>query len=182
MKNSYALNAAAILLAASLFGLQPIYGLMLKGASVDVNGLMLIRFSVPAMALLSVLLWLRPKFNLRDGLKHARMGIAFAVTGIGYYQAGYQIGFSLAVILFYTFPVMVAVYSATGLGHRLSPVQWGAITVASVGLVLAIDVQEAQFSWIGIGWALASAGATHSFWSTNLTMHRLWMNGHQRLC
>lgn len=154
---SYLSAAIWIVIAAALFGLQPIYGLMLKGSSIDVTGLMLVRFTLPACAALTWVLVTRPALPIRTCALHALMGVAFALTGIGYYQAGYRIGFSLAVLLFYSFPLIVTVYSAVGLRAKLRPVQVGSVVVATAGLVLAIDVGDVQASAIGVAWALLAA-------------------------
>ena len=154
---SYTLGALMVLTAAILFGLQPIYGAKLAVTAVDVNGMMLIRFAVPAL-LIGCWVWMRRiQRPLKPCLNHACMGIAFGFTGIGYYEAGYQIGFSLAVILFYSFPVIIALYSALIIRIPMQRIQWLAIAVASSGLLLAIDVNTESASLPGIGWALLSA-------------------------
>ena len=154
---SYTLGALMVLTAAILFGLQPIYGAKLAVTAVDVNGMMLIRFAVPAL-LIGFWVWMRRiRLPLKPCLNHACMGIAFGFTGIGYYEAGYQIGFSLAVILFYSFPVIIALYSALIIRIPMQRIQWLAIAVASSGLLLAIDVNTESASLPGIGWALLSA-------------------------
>ncbi|WP_420550334.1 DMT family transporter [Litorivicinus lipolyticus] len=154
---TYLTAALWVVFAAALFGLQPIYGLMLKDSAIDVNGMMLIRFAVPTLAALVWVGLTRPSLQPWACAQHALMGVAFALTGIGYYQAGYQIGFSLAVLLFYSFPLIVTVYTALCLRATLRPVQIGSVVVATAGLVLAIDVGDVQASAIGIAWALLAA-------------------------
>lgn len=146
-----------VLTAAVLFGLQPIYGAKLAVTAIDVNGMMLIRFAVPAL-LIGLWIWIRRiPVELKPCLNHAWMGVAFGFTGIGYYEAGYQIGFSLAVILFYSFPVIIALYSALIIRIPMQSIQWLAIAVASSGLLMAIDINTEHASIGGIGWALLSA-------------------------
>ncbi|MGB0957685.1 MAG: DMT family transporter [Litorivicinus sp.] len=160
---TYLTAAGLVITAAILFGLQPVYGLMLKGASVDVTGLMLIRFAVPAMAVLAWVVIKRPPMPWRACVKHASMGLAFAITGIGYYQAGYRIGFSLAVLLFYAFPLMITLYSVVVLRIALGRTQVIAVLAASAGLVLATDIESIKASssiaWDGIAWALLAAAS-----------------------
>ena len=155
---SYPLAAGLIIVSAVLFGLQPWYGAELAGGQVDVNGMMLIRFALPALVVGAWLALTARVIPLTRAWPHALLGVAFAFTGIGYYQAGYQIGFSLAVILFYSFPVLVTLYSAMALKKTLQPVQWLAVATATLGLLLAVDVPpNIQAPLAGVLWALLSA-------------------------
>lgn len=154
----YPVAAGLIVASAILFGLQPWYGAELAGSHVDVNGMMLIRFAVPAMVVAIWVLARRTPFHWQTAWPHGLLGIAFAFTGIGYYEAGYQIGFSLAVIIFYSFPVLVTLYSATLLGRRLQAVQWAAVATATIGLVTAVDIApQADAPLTGVLWAVLSA-------------------------
>lgn len=145
-----------VLLSAVFFGIQPIFGHALNQASVDAYALNLIRYSVPAALLVTWLVMTRrgPAINRTHALRHAVLGLGFVGAGVGYYQAGFEIGFGLAVIVFFTFPLMVTLYSWGVLRVRLRPIQLAAMVGALVGLVIAIDIQWQSSAISGVLWAL----------------------------
>ena len=115
-----------------------------------------------AMALALVGLWLR--WRRLPALLPMRMMPSLAVTGAGfalqslfYLQAIHYIPVSLAVLLFYLFPIMV-ILIAWALGHeRLTRVRVIGAIVAFAGLALALDVRGGRLDWLGVGLGAAAA-------------------------
>jgi len=68
------------------------------------------------------------------------------VVGIGYYQAGYSIEFSLTVTLFFSFPLFVSFFSALVLKIRAKPIQIIMLLVSVLGLIIAIDTENMRIS------------------------------------
>jgi drug/metabolite transporter (DMT)-like permease len=64
---------------------------------------------------------------------------------------------SLAALLFYTFPLIVAVISHFQEGARLGPMRIGSFLLAFTGLVIALSPSLSELDWRGI--ALASVAA-----------------------
>ena len=84
-------------------------------------------------------------------------GGAFALQSLFYLQAIHFIPVSLAVLLFYLFPIMV-VFITWALGdERLTRVRVLGALVAFAGLALALDVQGSGISWLGVGLGAAAA-------------------------
>lgn len=158
MRNHHLLGAIVVLASAVLFGLQPLYGDALNRAAVDPYALNTIRFSVPALLLLvwAVACGQAYRLRSREFRQHGWMGVCIAGTGVGYYQAGFQVGFGLAVILFFSFPLMVTAYNRWVIGVTLSRTQWIAMLGSLSGLIVAIDLGDAQWNPTGIAWALFS--------------------------
>ncbi|HVO16455.1 MAG TPA: DMT family transporter [Alphaproteobacteria bacterium] len=116
--------------------------------------------SVAALPLVGLwLLWKRePAFAPRRDLAILLVsGISFALQSLFYLNAIHFIPVSLAVLLFYLFPIMV-VFIAWGLGHeRLTPVRVLGALVAFAGLALALNVQGGGVRWLGVGLGAAAA-------------------------
>ena len=153
---SYGAGASLVLISAFFFGIQPLFGEALKQANVDAYALNLIRYTVPALLLAG---WFAMRGGvggapLRHLIRHSLLGLGFVGAGVGYYQAGFEIGFGLAVILFFSFPLMVTLYSLLVLRIQLRPIQIIAMLSALAGLTLAVDVQWDESGVAGIAWAL----------------------------
>ena len=152
-----------VITSAILFGIQPIFGTQLQMAGVDPIALNAVRYSVPAL-LLILLLFIRPIRGVRkrDAICHGWLGLGFASAGIGHYEAGFKIGFSLAVILVFLFPVIVTLYSIFVLRLKTSRLQVIAMITALLGLLLALDIKTDIQNYTGIAWALLAAVSTAS--------------------
>jgi len=113
-------------------------------------------------ALPMALLWLhwqkQPLFVPRRSLPVLVMtGLAFALQSLCYLQAIHYIPVSLAVLLFYLFPIMV-ILIAWALGQeRMTPVRITGAVVAFGGLALALNVQGDGIHWLGVGLGAAAA-------------------------
>lgn len=155
---TFLLGACSVVCSAILFGIQPIFGSQLQSVDVDPLALNTIRYGVPAAILLLIHTGLRVSFNLSDAFRHGWLGLGFAGVGFGYYQAGFSIGFGLAVILFFSFPLFVSLYSALVLRIKASFIQIIAMLMSMVGLVIAIDIGNFEINSVsGAGWAFFSA-------------------------
>jgi len=83
-------------------------------------------------------------------------GGGFALQSLFYLNAIHFIPVSLAVLLFYLFPIMV-VFIAWAVGHeRLTPVRVLGALVAFGGLALALNIQGGVH-WLGVGLGAAAA-------------------------
>ena len=157
-QNTYLLGAICVIVSAILFGIQPIFGSQLQSVDVDPLALNTIRYGVPASILLLVYTQTRVPFNFTDVLRHCWLGLGFAGAGLGYYQAGYSIGFGLTVILFFSFPLFVSLYSAVILRIKTSIVQMAAMLTSMAGLVIAMDIGNFEINALsGAGWAFFAA-------------------------
>jgi drug/metabolite transporter (DMT)-like permease len=101
--------------------------------------------------------------------RHLRLGLCGVALGVflltlGYLSSVAFIPVSLAVVIFYTYPLMVAAISpALGTG-RLSPRHAAAFVLAFAGLVLAVGPAFDSVDWRGLALAfLAAVSATWLF-------------------
>ena len=107
-------------------------------------------------------LWLRwqrqPAFLPRRALPMlAITGGAFTMQSLCYLNAIHYIPVSLAVLLFYLFPIMV-IFIARALGQeRLTTIRIAGAVVAFAGLALALNVRGNGINWLGVGLGAAAA-------------------------
>jgi len=85
------------------------------------------------------------------------MSVGIMVMSIGYLASVYFIKVSLAVVLFYSFPLIVGLLSAISGRERLALPKALALVVAFGGLVLAIGLESGSMDWRGV--ALVVLGA-----------------------
>jgi drug/metabolite transporter (DMT)-like permease len=85
------------------------------------------------------------------------MSVGIMVMSIGYLASVFFIKVSLAVVLFYSFPLIVALLAAVTGRERIALPKAIALVVAFGGLVLAIGLDSASLDWRGV--ALVMAGA-----------------------
>lgn len=90
------------------------------------------------------------------------LGISVFMMGIGYLGATQYIPISLAVLLFYTFPVFVAVISKFTENETLTKTRFIAIIIAFIGLGLALEIGSVtNLNWKGVTFGfLSSVGGT----------------------
>lgn len=154
VRKTYLLGAFCVLVSAVLFGIQPIFGAQLQSFDVDPLALNTIRYGVPAAFLLLISERVGTTLNLGYVLRHGWLDLGFAGAGLGYYKAGYSIEFGFAVILFFSFPLFVSLYSASILRIKTSAIQTVTMLTSLLGLVIAVDVGHLEINSLsGAGWA-----------------------------
>jgi drug/metabolite transporter (DMT)-like permease len=85
------------------------------------------------------------------------MSVGIMVMSIGYLASVYFIKVSLAVVLFYSFPLIVALLAAVTGRERIALPKALALVVAFGGLVMAIGLDSGSLDWRGV--ALVMLGA-----------------------
>ena len=154
VRKTYLLGAFCVLVSAVLFGIQPIFGAQLQSFDVDPLALNTIRYGVPAAFLLLISERVGTTLNLGYVLRHGWLDLGFAGAGLGYYKAGYGIGFGFAVILFFSFLLFVSLYSASILRIKTSAIQTVTMLTSLLGLVIAVGVGHLEINSLsGAGWA-----------------------------
>lgn len=155
--NEYARGFALVLLAAFCYGLQPFFAHFAYQSGADPIGLLLVRFSLAAAIML---VWLKTR---RLRLPPIRLlgatlliGIGYAASALGYYSASRTTSVSLAVILMFSFPAFVTLYSILFLDQKASLGRMVSLLLASGGVVLSTGL-NLKGDLTGIGWALFAA-------------------------
>ena len=99
-----------------------------------------------------------------DRVKLFWLGLTTALTGMGYLSAIAFIPVGVAVMVFYTFPLVILLLSPLVDKVRLRPVQLAAFGLAFFGIALAIGPSFGALDWRGLALAgLASIGGASQF-------------------
>ena len=146
-----------VLLSAFCYGLQPFFAHYAYQAGADPIGLLLTRFSLAALIML---LWLkRQSIQLPRSKRFGQtllIGIGYAAAALGYYSASHTASVSLAVILMFSFPAFVTLFSILFLSERASRVKIFSLILASAGVFLATGM-DFEGDLQGVFWALFAA-------------------------
>jgi drug/metabolite transporter (DMT)-like permease len=106
--------------------------------------------------------------GLRRSLRVARgerglmivLGLATTLIGVCYLSAVAFIPVAVAVVVFYTYPVMIVLASPVVDGTRLTPTLLGVVALALAGVVLVVGPAFQDLDWRGLALALCASLAT----------------------
>ncbi|HBZ91747.1 MAG TPA: hypothetical protein DEO34_05370, partial [Gammaproteobacteria bacterium] len=146
VQKTYLLGSFCVLVSAVLFGIQPIFGAQLQSFDVDPLALNTIRYGVPAAFLLLISGRVGTTLNLSYVLRHGWLAPGFAGAGLCYYKPGYSLGFGLSRILFFSFPLLVSLYSAWILRVQTSPIHIVTILPSLLGLFIAMYIAHLEIN------------------------------------
>jgi drug/metabolite transporter (DMT)-like permease len=149
------------ILSAAGFGAMAIFGKLAYGEGVEVGDLLLVRFSLAAIALLAIAV---ARGALR-GLSRRAVLTGLALGAIGYatqsglfFSALERMDASLLALILYTYPVLVVV-GAVAIGReRASARRVAALLIASAGVVLVL-AGAASGSFDALGAAMGFGAA-----------------------
>lgn len=131
------------------------------------NPVTLIAARTGAATLLAVVLliaWRRlPRLPRKAWLGIAGVTLSLYVQGMGYLGSVAFIPVGLAAVIFFTWPIMVALADPFVGGPRLRPLDGAAFLIAFAGLALAIGPSLETLDWRGIVLALVGAGGLTVF-------------------
>ena len=85
------------------------------------------------------------------------MGLGILLMSVGYLASVYFIKISLAVVLLYSFPLLVGVLAAVSGRERVALPKALALLVAFGGLVMAVGLETESLDWRGIALVLMAA-------------------------
>lgn len=156
-RSEYAIGFILVALSAVAYGLQPLFAHFAYQADIEPLGLLSVRYFLAVLFMVAYLAWMKvawPRGRLFWG--NFLIGVGYASAAIGYYQASHTTSFSLAVILMFSFPAFVALFSFWFLKERFTRIKWLSLCLALVGVVLVAGTQLTGDSR-GVMWALFAA-------------------------
>src|SRR5687767_3244477 len=131
------MGALLCILSAAGFGAMAIFGKLAYDEGVEVGELLLVRFALAALALMTVAV---ARGALR-GLPRGAVPAALALGAVGYatqsglfFSALERMDASLLALVLYTYPVLVCVVAVLLGRERASARRTGALVVASTGV------------------------------------------------
>lgn len=148
-----------LLISATIFGLMPVITKIAYDRGMAVTQLLPVRFWVAALGLAIMTALLergRPRLTREQLVGSAALGVLFAMQTGTFLMALQTIRASVAVLLLFTFPMMVAVAGWIWMGRPVVARAVLALGLGFAGLFLAVG-QLAVGSWTGTALALASA-------------------------
>jgi Predicted permease, DMT superfamily len=157
-------GVSLIVLSAIGFGIMPIFALIAYRSKINVMTLLFIRFLISAaifLGYLSIRRWIRGekvKLTLKQlGALFGMGGVFYTLQSTLYFSALRFISPSLTALLFYTYPIIVAVVSFFVTHVKLTKRHFSAMIMTTLGLLLVLGMPTAKISPIGILLALGAA-------------------------
>jgi drug/metabolite transporter (DMT)-like permease len=150
---------------AAAFGAMAVFGKLAYDNGTTVGTLLAVRFALAAALFWALVLASRETVAELRALVRRDLAIALGLGAVGYAaQAGCffaaleRIDASLLSLMLYTFPAMVAVAAIVLGRERADPARFGALALASVGLVLVLaSPRPGALDPLGAGLALGAA-------------------------
>ena len=168
------IGVGLLLVSALGFSIAMLFANMAYKDGIDVNTTNAARY-LATMVLLFLFQKMRGKklgLPPRERYTSLALGISVFMMGLGYLGATQYIPISLAVLLFYTFPVFVAVIARFTENESITAIRLIAIIIAFIGLGMAIEVHSlTDLSWQGVALGfLSSLGCTAFVIVSSLSM------------
>jgi len=148
-----------VLLSAAFFGLITTFSRLAYDAGANPLTVVETRTTAFVLVIGAIQLVARRSFWLPRRVMIATfpMSLGIMVMSIGYLASVYFIKVSLAVVLFYSFPLIVALLAAATGREKIVLPKAIALLVAFSGLVMAIGLESGSLDWRGV--ALVMLGA-----------------------
>lgn len=156
------LGRGCLAVSALAYGFAPTLNLISFQNGFNVTSLLVLRFALAALlfAPLVRLGGYSLRLPRRDLARLFLLGAVLYLAIAWLYTAAQQyISVALAVLLMYTYPLMVVLQARVFQGRRLGGAAWACLLLALTGLVEIVGVSFARINWLGAALALGSAAA-----------------------
>ncbi len=151
---------------ASLFGFNTNFARLAFLSGADAPTLNAVRFGLTVLVLLLFLGLRRARIPLtrRQRLGAVVLGVLFFLCSFGYMGAIQFIPVSIAVLLLYSYPILVGLIARVSEREPLGPARLAALLLAFVGVALALGIDATALpDWRGIALAFLAAGTMSLF-------------------
>lgn len=158
--NPYYIGVALVILSATGFGMIPIFAIYAYQGGTTVTTLLFLRFFIAALFFYSFIMINRMEININKSLLVSLFllgSIFYMMQSNFYFSSVKYIPASLAVLLFCTYPIFVAVLSALFNGEVLTKRVFISIAVSITGLVLVLGATFNRIDMHGVMLACAAA-------------------------
>lgn len=157
MKSSYLVGVLLVVVSALFYSLQPLFASGLYALGWQPLAVLVLRFGA-SLALMSLFLTItrRRAFTHFDWRALA-FGLCMAGSALGYYTAGQRIGFSLAVMLLFAFPVGVTLYFSARAQQWPARSKLLALSLCVLGTYWVIGGGSGEFDAVGVAAGLGAA-------------------------
>lgn len=141
------------LLSGFLYGFIGFFGLSVLHANVSVPAMLFWRFFIAAIATFIIILpTLKNNQDRWQDLLWAFTGGAafYSLSTMCYFSASLYIGSGIAMVVFFTYPVMVMFINAFFLKQKIQPFYYVAMLIIFLGMLFLIDMHEFAMDLKGI--------------------------------
>ncbi|WP_003540513.1 DMT family transporter [Desulfotomaculum nigrificans] len=158
--NKFYLGALLVIISAACFGIMPLLALTAYAGGVSVPTLLFWRFVLAALIFFAYLLVVCKRFNLtRNNLFSLFLlgGVLYTLQSSTYFSSVKFIQPSLAVLIFYTYPILVVILSFLIEKERLTKQTLASIILCISGLIMVLGTSLGEIRWPGVLLAFAAA-------------------------
>ena len=159
-------GVAAVMVAAACYGCNIPFARLAGTMGMPGTDLVVLRASLLCAGIALAALLLRFPLAVRQSERRTLLGLALACAVIGpaYLTSVAFVPVGIAVMVFYTYPLIILALSPLLDGTRLTPLRLAIFALAFAGIALAIGPAAGGLDWRGLALAgLASLGATAQF-------------------
>lgn len=160
------LGSILVVLAAMGFGSMPIFAMYAYKGGITVPALLFIRFSIAAVVLFAFVFikYGRPKITWKDCFSLFILGSIFYTMQSSFYLLSIKyIPASLAALILYVFPLIVAGMSAVFFKEKITVKVMAAMLLSFAGLVLILGTSYGHIDFRGAAFALGAAVVYSSY-------------------
>ncbi len=160
MKNVKVTGYLLAIIAATTYGMNPLFALPLYKAGMDSDSVLFLRYLL-AIPILGVMLKARGRsFRLKRGevLPLAGMGLLVAMSSLMLFQSYHYMEAGIASTLLFVYPIMVALMMAGLFKEKVQVLTWACIALALFGIVLLYKGEGGEtLSLKGVGMVMLSS-------------------------
>lgn len=160
MKNVKVTGYLLAIIAATTYGMNPLFALPLYKAGMDSDSVLFLRYLL-AIPILGIMLKARGRsFRLKRGevLPLAGMGLLVAMSSLMLFQSYHYMEAGIASTLLFVYPIMVALMMAGLFKEKVQVLTWACIALALFGIVLLYKGEGGEtLSLKGVGMVMLSS-------------------------
>ena len=151
------IGSILVVVSAAFYGLQPLFAFSLYDLGMTPLSVFVLRFGIAALMMMVFLLLTGRKILPGFSWTSLAFGVCMAGAALGYYTAGQRLGFNLAVMLLFSFPVFVTLFIA--FQTRSAPTGFRLIALVCGLLGTWIIIGSGDLSGDPLGYALGLGAA-----------------------
>ena len=160
MKNIKVTGYLLAIIAATTYGMNPLFALPLYKAGMDSDSVLFLRYLL-AIPILGIMLKARGRsFRLKRGevLPLAGVGLLVAMSSLMLFQSYHYMEAGIASTLLFVYPIMVALMMAGLFKEKVQVLTWACIALALFGIVLLYKGEGGEtLSLKGVGMVMLSS-------------------------
>lgn len=148
------------ILSGFLYGFIGYFGMSAINGNLSASNMLFWRFMISSgLILILIIPQIRKITDSYKSIMVAFLGGVFfyGLSTLIYFYSSLYIGSGLAMVIFFTYPVMIMLMNYFLYGHNIPKIYYLAIGIILFGMVLLVDMNKMAFDLIGILLALASA-------------------------